>query len=306
MASRREINVFNIAFLDLISGALGAVIILYVAVPKKESEMIPVEEYKSVEKEKDDLATEKTTLMTQAKKLEEEIKQLEAQNQKIEEELEKAKELMSSMTEKKEVDNDQSVTAKEAKDDKKSTGVKAVGFDFKGKNIVFVIDVSGSMMEKNMIGQVSSGLRMFVTSLTQDYKIDVIFFPDGLDSTQRPLWRRLKQMDKTNKEDVYTYLQGLVPFGGTPTRSALKFALQNYPNATDIVLLSDGAPTLHNRPTRDNIDDILKEVKRLNRRDVQINTIGVGTDFAYGTRTSDLYKFLEQLAEQNGGFFHSF
>ena len=31
---RTEINFLNIAFLDLISGALGAVIILYIAVPK--------------------------------------------------------------------------------------------------------------------------------------------------------------------------------------------------------------------------------------------------------------------------------
>ena len=34
MARRREVNVFSLSFLDLISGALGAVIILYVAVPK--------------------------------------------------------------------------------------------------------------------------------------------------------------------------------------------------------------------------------------------------------------------------------
>lgn len=302
MSSRREINVFNIAFLDLISGALGAVIILYVAVPKKESEMIPVKEYEAIEKENDDLVTANTTLIAETKKLEEDVKRLEEQNKIIEDELAKAKEIMSSLASK--TDEMSEKTAQEK--DKKSSGIKAVGFDFKGKNIVFIIDVSGSMMEKNMIGQVSSGLRMFVTSLTEDYKIDVVFFPDGLGSTQRPLWRRLKSMDKTNKQDVYTYLQGLVPFGGTPTRAALKFALQNYPDASDIVLLSDGAPTLHNRPLRDDIDDILKEVQRLNRRDVQINTIGVGSDFSYGTRTSALYKFLEQLAEQNNGFFHSF
>lgn len=303
MAARREINVFNIAFLDLISGALGAVIILYVAVPKQEAEVTNLEEFLSVEKQRDDLATEKTSLMSEARKLEEQIAQLEEQNKKIQEELEKAKEVMEKMT----IASEQEVSEEEqSTSNDKGSGVKAVGFDFKGKNIVFIIDVSGSMMQQNLIGQVSSGLRMFVTSLSEDYKIDVIFYPDGLNATHRALWRRLKEMNETNKQDVYTYLQGLVPFGATPTREVLRFALDNYPSATDIVLLSDGAPTLHNRPTMDNIDDILKEVRRLNRRDVRISTIGVGNDFAYGTRTSALYRFLEQLAEQNGGFFHSF
>ena len=34
MRKRREIPLFSISFLDLLSGALGAVIILYVALPK--------------------------------------------------------------------------------------------------------------------------------------------------------------------------------------------------------------------------------------------------------------------------------
>ena len=42
MTKRREISVFNIAFLDLLSGALGAVIILYIAVPKSKVKSDPV------------------------------------------------------------------------------------------------------------------------------------------------------------------------------------------------------------------------------------------------------------------------
>ena len=36
MRKRRPIEVFSISFLDLLSGALGAVIILYVAIPKNK------------------------------------------------------------------------------------------------------------------------------------------------------------------------------------------------------------------------------------------------------------------------------
>ena len=37
--ARREVNVFSLSFLDLLSGALGAVLILYVIVPKMTSEV---------------------------------------------------------------------------------------------------------------------------------------------------------------------------------------------------------------------------------------------------------------------------
>lgn len=309
MGSKREINVFNIAFLDLISGALGAVIILYVAVPKEKAEMTNTEEYLSVEKEKDELKIEQTKMIAEAKKLEEKIKELEEENKKIEEQLEKAKEVVAKVEESssKEIDKEEkNKEVSKTKNEEKGNGVRAVGFDFKGKNLVFIIDVSGSMMSNDLVGKVSSGLRMFVTSLTEDYQVDVVFFPDGVQGTHRPLWRRLKEMNEVNKQDIYTFLNGLVPFGGTPTRDTLLYALRNYNEATDIILLTDGAPTLHNKPMQDNIDSLLEEIKRNNKNDVQINTIGVGRDFSFGTRTSKLYQFLKKLAEQNEGFFHSF
>ena len=32
--AKREINVFNVSFIDLLSGALGAVLILFIVIPK--------------------------------------------------------------------------------------------------------------------------------------------------------------------------------------------------------------------------------------------------------------------------------
>ena len=37
---KKEINIFSISFLDLLSGALGAVIILYIIIPKLNAEEI--------------------------------------------------------------------------------------------------------------------------------------------------------------------------------------------------------------------------------------------------------------------------
>ena len=45
--AKKEINVFNVSFLDLLSGALGAVIILYIIVPKIN---IPIEEFEEQKK----------------------------------------------------------------------------------------------------------------------------------------------------------------------------------------------------------------------------------------------------------------
>jgi hypothetical protein len=41
MRKRRQIELFSLSFLDLISGALGAVIILYVAIPKNKPTPVP-------------------------------------------------------------------------------------------------------------------------------------------------------------------------------------------------------------------------------------------------------------------------
>lgn len=52
MANKRQVNVFNVAFLDLLSGALAAVIILFVVVPKmtnKDQEKVEIMEQLNLE-----------------------------------------------------------------------------------------------------------------------------------------------------------------------------------------------------------------------------------------------------------------
>jgi hypothetical protein len=165
-------------------------------------------------------------------------------------------------------------------------------------------------METNdLIGEVKAGLKMLVTSLTKEYEVDVVFFPDGIQNNYRALWGRMKPMTKENKDDIYTYLRGLIPFGATPTRSVLNYALDQYPEASDIILLSDGAPSRPNSSSTDDINDIVSEITKKNkkRNNVQINSLGVGPDFRFGEReSSKLYQFLFKLSDKNSGFFHGF
>lgn len=280
MRKRREINVFSISFLDLLSGALGAVIILYVAMPKNQP---PVE------------ADPVKQMMQQ------DLVQLQSQLQKSQITIE---ELQKKLTE--------TMVSSQAKEEPKPEPVKKqegadldIGFKFKGRNIVFLIDTSYSMTEEDRMGQVKAGLKMLLTSLTPAYRIDVVQFPFGMRAPFRTMWGATKENRGMNKMDAFDFIYALKPDGGTPTRDALLFVLKNYEDMTDLVLLSDGAPTLHNSNKKDDIYDIMRVVREENRNKVQINSIGVGSDFIRD-KTSERYKFLSLLAEETGGFFVGF
>lgn len=275
MRRRREIPLFSISFLDLLSGALGAVIILYVALPKtKPQEMVPQENADRIVIEKQ--------LESRQKEIQSLEKLLAVANEKI------------------------SALQKQIPD-VKSTGGRDldIGFKFKGKNIVFIIDTSFSMTEEDRMGQVRGGLKMLLTSLSSQYRVDVIQFPYGTRAPFRSLWGQVKETDSMNKNEALEFIYDMRPEGGTPTREALLFVLQNYENISDIVLLTDGAPSLHNSNKKDDIFDILNTVFRQNKNHVQINAIGVGSNFIKD-KTSEQYRFLSLLAEQNAGFFVGF
>ncbi len=276
MKKRREINVFSISFLDLLSGALGAVIILYVAIPKNT----PVDSNK----------VDKSVVESYVKELDEADKKL--------------KQMQENLT---------TLTSKVAELEKKPEPVPVaakqdfdVGFKFKGKKVLFIIDTSLSMREEDRIGQVKAGLKMLLTALPAEFSVDVIQYPLGQRAPFKPLWGSVRNNSAENKHEVLDFIYNLKPFGGTPTRDVLLYALRNYQgNITDIVLLSDGAPSLHNSNQKDDIYDILKVVRESNQAKVQINTIGVGSDFIYD-KTSSHYQFLSLLAEETDGFFVGF
>lgn len=292
MRRKKEINVFNISFLDLLSGALGAVIILFISVPKNEA----VDSSTQVKK---------ATCTIEKKLLNKCVDQSKAKDKVIQEGRLTIKQL------KEEIANLQAqvASAKEVKEPPKTptiskNGDHEVGFDFKGKNIVFLIDVSGSMAGEKL-GQVKAGLKMLIASMGEDYKVDIVYFPHSPRQDYYSLWGITQGMSTMDvKNEVYNFLAKLMPRGSTPTRSALLYTLNNYPELTDIVLLSDGVPTLSGSSRKDNISSLIEEIVTKNSRDVQVNTIGVGQNkFSKG---SNLYQFLKTLADKTNGFYYGF
>ena len=270
MRKRRDINVFSISFLDLLSGALGAVIILYVALPKNNISEAPL-------KDPVQEMIQKDLQITQSKLL-------------------SAQKEINSLKEELTQQKDPTPVSSKKFD---------VGFKFKGRNIVFIIDTSYSMTEEDRMGQVKAGLKMLLTSLPSDYQVDVVQFPLGERAPFKSMWGSTRKTLNAKKQDAFDFIYGLKPAGGTPTRDALLFVLRNYSDLSDIVLLSDGAPSLHNSNKKDDIYDILRVVRNENDRKVQINTIGVGSDFTRD-KDNDQYIFLSLMAEETGGFFVGF
>ncbi len=279
MRKRRPIELFSLSFLDLISGALGAVIILYVAIPKTNPKDAP----------KDDVLV---------KVLEKQVSESQKTIDDLRKELAEAKAKIVAPV----------IAAPEVTPTTEATdgGLNAdIGFKFKGKNIVFIIDTSYSMIEEDRMGQVKAGIKMLLTSLPADFKVEVVQFPLGERAPFRSMWGTLKEFKGMNREDAFDFVYALRPLGGTPTRDTLKFVLDNYDNVSDIVLLTDGAPTFHNSNKKDDIYDILSMVREINKSKIQINTIGVGKNFIKD-QTSEQYKFLSLLASENKGFFVGF
>lgn len=299
MTRKREIPGLNIALLDILTGALGAVIILFVTVPKAIKQAPPVENSRMpVSVPKKQVKASETIALTQGIKARDDV--IKKLKQKIEqtqsESANKIKELQAELEKKKEVVEKPSFRGKGLPVD--------VGFDFKGKKIVFIIDISGSMQREDRIGQVKAGLKMLITSMPADYQLDVVVFPYA-DGYHHSLWGRMKNLDEFNKVNIYEYLLGLKAFGSTPTAKVLDYAFRTYPEATDFVLLSDGAPTKGNTRKPDNIAKILLDVKFKNRKNIRINTIGVGSAFLKH-KDSSSYVFLHELARAHGGFFVGF
>ena len=286
MRKRREIPLFSISFLDLLSGALGAVIILYVAIPKN----VPKAEDQNVVKSETFAATLKdlNAAKDEVAKLKDEIREKD----------EKLKELGKPVP----ALPIGAVAVAESSGERNDLDI---GFKFKGKKIVFAIDTSLSMQDEDRIGQVKAGIKMLFTSLPPAYNIDVVQFPQGERAPFKSLFGTVKEANTMNKLDAFDFVYRMRPSGGTPTRDVLLFILKNYEGITDIVLLSDGAPSLHNSNQKDDIYDILRVVRENNPTKIQISTMGVGSDFIKD-KTSDRYKFLHSLSEQNNGFFVGF
>ncbi|KAM5172045.1 inter-alpha-trypsin inhibitor heavy chain H2 [Mantella aurantiaca] len=163
------------------------------------------------------------------------------------------------------------------------------------KNILFVIDVSGSMWGIKM-KQTVEAMKAILDDLRDDDQFGIVDFNHNI-----RCWKdELVYASPTEKEDAKRYVQNIQAIGGTNINEALLRAIFILKEASEhkmlepnsvslIVLVSDGDPTVGELK----LSKILKNVKGQNRDEFSLHSLGIGFDVDYD--------FLERLAQENHG-----
>lgn len=193
--------------------------------------------------------------------------------------------------------------------------VERTGVNIKDRNVVFVVDQSGSMddaPETDKLDQTKAGLKMLIANMDDTYKVDIVIFPKSIDEEYGAKYGKLTAVNENVKYDIYNYIQTTFKaYGCTPTRDALKYVLSSpaYSGAGTIILLSDGAPTkrLNRMDCEDEVpSDVEDFIKQTNGGKRVINCIGVGAEFRNRTSTNKAVQFMKNVAKQNNGFYIGF
>jgi len=365
----KEVQIFNLSMLDVMTGALGAVMIIMIVLLTQK---IGAEEDKSPTKltqNAEVLVKNTETVIEKLKVLEqkEKITKEKAQElvKKAQELLEKAKTLTTKAVEiskKKVFLKEWEEELKKMKEElkkreeavkKKESELKVkppvtvvsggkVGFKIP-KKVVLMIDLSGSMLpegnpeKENRMDQVRAGLKMMIATMSTDSEVDIVFFPAfaNLKDTKEcnalydiPKECKAKRRDLAYKDtnmncykygsfnnklvslkddnskyEFYKKLSCLKANYKTPTIPSLKFVLENYKDAEGVIIYSDGTPD--SMTEGKNVDQLMTEVKAINKDGKKIYTIGVGSEFRNNKNTPAV-NFLKRLASDNDGHFVGF
>ncbi|XP_067325430.1 inter-alpha-trypsin inhibitor heavy chain H2 isoform X3 [Anolis sagrei] len=166
------------------------------------------------------------------------------------------------------------------------------------KNILFVIDVSGSMWGLKM-RQTVEAMKTILDDLRSNDQFSVLDFNHNV-----RCWRdSLVQASNAQTQAAKKYIEGIHPNGGTNINDALLRAIFILKEASNlgmldpsstsmIVLVSDGDPTVGELK----LPTIQKNVKKNIQDDISLFCLGIGFDVDYD--------FLKRLAQENNGMAH--
>jgi Ca-activated chloride channel homolog len=158
------------------------------------------------------------------------------------------------------------------------------------RDVVFVVDVSGSMSEDDKMEQARRALLYGVRGLRPGDRFNVIAFSGDV----RRMENGLIAADAAGRRRGVDFVGTLRPRGGTNINDALIAAMEQFPRQGStrprmVVFLTDGLPTVaETRPER-----IVENVARSGRSGVRLFSFGVGFDV--NTR------LLDRIAAENGG-----
>jgi len=157
------------------------------------------------------------------------------------------------------------------------------------KDIIFVLDVSGSMQDDGKLEKARPALNFGIKSLERGDRFNVISFS----GEERLLETGLLEATDANKAKGVQFVNELKANGGTNINDALSAALGQFDGSERpkmVVLLTDGLPTVGEQDA----DKIAANVSAKKVKGLRLFTFGVGYDV--NTR------LLDKLGSDNSGF----
>ena len=156
------------------------------------------------------------------------------------------------------------------------------------KDIVFVLDTSGSMAEEGKMDKARAALLFGIRSLRDGDRFNVVSFA----GEERLMERDLIAADANGRRRGEEFVKRLQPTGGTNINDSLIASLRQFEGngrPKILVFMTDGLPTVGET----NIDKISVNVQNAKTTDVRIFPFG----FGYDVNTA----LLDKLGSQNAG-----
>lgn len=166
-------------------------------------------------------------------------------------------------------------------------GLKLDAEDIAPKDVVYLIDTSGSMRGEKL-AEAKRALRTGVELLRDGDRFDVVGFSDVAVAFKGEM---VPKTPATSR-DANAWIDALLAGGGTALDDALTYALSlpgEEGRLRQVVLITDGRPTIGVREP----DVILANAKKANRAQARVFTFGVGHDLDVG--------LLDRIAEATNG-----
>jgi Ca-activated chloride channel family protein len=160
--------------------------------------------------------------------------------------------------------------------------------EYTAKDIVFVLDTSGSMAEAGKMEKARAALLYGIRILRPQDRFNVVSFA----GEERLMESRMITADEQGLKRGETFAQSLRPVGGTNINQALLAAMQQFESSNRpkiLVFMTDGLPTVGIT----NADQIVATARTARIPGLRLFTFGVG----YDVNTT----LLDKLAAENGG-----
>jgi Ca-activated chloride channel family protein len=156
------------------------------------------------------------------------------------------------------------------------------------KDIIFVLDTSGSMAEEGKMEKARKALLFGVRTLREGDRFNIINFA----GEEHLMERGLIAANADGKKRGEQFAERLQPNGGTNINDSLLASLKQFENSDRpkmLVFMTDGRPTV----SETNVESIVSNLKKAKKLDIRIFPFG----FGYDVNTT----LLDRIGSENSG-----